>query len=115
MGGTYYDISTTAEYTGDVDVTLSYDDTGMTQAAEMSLRLYHWENGGWHDITISRDTVANTVTGRTSGFSDFVIMGPLAEEPDVVSTPASSTWSLALLGILSLAALVPLARKRRSA
>ncbi len=112
-GGTYYDISTTAEYTGDVDVTLSYDDTGMTPAIEMSLALYHWEGGAWHDITISRDTVANTITGRTSSFSDFVIMGPLVEEPSVVSTPASSTWSLALLGVLALAALLPLSRRGR--
>ena len=48
-----------------------------------------------------------------SSFSDFVIMGPQDEEPPptVVSTPASSTWSLALLGLLSLAALVPVGEK----
>ena len=46
--GTYYDITTTATYTGAVIVSIAYDDTGMTLEEEEALQLLHWmyQRGG---------------------------------------------------------------------
>ncbi len=35
------------------------------------MKVYHYKNGAWHDITYSRDPVNNTITGRTTSLSIF--------------------------------------------
>jgi beta propeller repeat protein len=97
VGDSYWDISTSAGYTGEVLVTIPYDPAGVGGRPE-NLKLYHWKDNGWENATVSVDTVAHTITGRVSSFSDFVVVEPEAAPP-VVSTPASSEWSLALLGL----------------
>lgn len=86
--GAYFDIHVEAGFTGEVILTLPYDETQLTgwssgnatqrEAIERSLKLKHRKaDGGWEDITISVDTVANTITGRTTSFSDFWIEEPV--------------------------------------
>lgn len=63
---TYFDIVTTAEYTGPVTVTIAYDPAA-ARGAEKSLKIFHERaGGGWEDVTVSVDTVNHTVTGRVA-------------------------------------------------
>ena len=70
---TYFEISTTAEYTGPVEVSLSY--AGMTfDAPEGELRLLHQTETGWEDITTGVNQDDKLVSGFTTSFSTFVIV-----------------------------------------
>jgi hypothetical protein len=40
---------------------------------ESQLKLLHYENGAWVDITTSVDTTTNTVCGLTTSFSPFLV------------------------------------------
>ena len=72
-GGTCFSVSTTAGYVGEVELTVTYDDTGMTPAQELAQRLMHWNEAtaAWEDITIRVDTVLNQIVGRTRSLSMF--------------------------------------------
>ena len=123
--GAYYDISTTAAFNDSVKVKLSYSDVGLSAAEEASIKIYHYSGGQWSNITDENqpDTVANTVTGTTTSFSGFGVFytedaeGGAGggtegdEDAPVVSTPASSDWSLALVGLAGLG--VALVSRRR--
>jgi hypothetical protein len=67
-----YDITTCATYTGNIDVTVPYDPLKI-RGAESGVRMFHFENGTWRDVTVSIDTVNNTVTGRVNSLSPFGI------------------------------------------
>ncbi|MBA4370975.1 MAG: hypothetical protein C0418_05280 [Coriobacteriaceae bacterium] len=69
--GAYYDISVSASFSGFVTITLPYDENAIV-GKEKNLKLFHRTSAGrWEDITVSVDTAANTITGRTSSFSPF--------------------------------------------
>jgi hypothetical protein len=71
-----YDITTTATFSGDVEVCFSYDE-GSLSGSESNVRLIHYDATAippaWVDITTSLDTGANRVCGETSTLSPFVI------------------------------------------
>ncbi len=71
----FYDITTSAVFTGEAEVCLSYEDEDVV-GDEDELTLYHYENNGWVDITSLRDTVNNILCGLTSSLSPFVITEP---------------------------------------
>jgi len=106
----YFDIHPTATFTGPATVTLAIpsDYTGdLTK-----LKIFHWKNNGWESISPTVDLGSRTLTFQADSFSDYGVGEPAAAVP-VVSTPASSTWSL---GIGACLALVLVALKsRRSA
>jgi hypothetical protein len=106
--GTYFDISTATSFSSadGFTVTLPYDPAHVT-GAESGLKLWHWESGAWVNITTSVDTVNHTVSGHTHSFSDFTI----TSGGSIVSTPASSDWSLALLAFSGLVLAVGFARR----
>ena len=83
LGGSCYDISTTATYAGTILVTLPYDEGALT-VPETSLRMLHEEGGGWVDVTKSLDTAADTITGEVDSLSAFT-----------VGWKAADTWYLA--------------------
>jgi hypothetical protein len=68
---TYYELSTTASYTGLIQVCINYN--GVSFFDEAALRLFHFENGQWVDITSSLDTLNNVICGSTSSLSPFAI------------------------------------------
>ena len=70
----YYEITTTATFTGSVRVCLGWTEGQI--ANENQVRLFHREGAQWVDITdpVSRDTVNNRVCGETSGLSPFALM-----------------------------------------
>jgi hypothetical protein len=87
----YYDLSTTAGYTGGVEVCFDY--TGTTFANENDLRVFHRVGSSWQDQTEanSLDTAANVICARTTSFSVFAIfqknqapVAAIAQPPAIV-------------------------------
>jgi ELWxxDGT repeat protein len=70
----YYEISTTAAFTGTVSVCLSWAEGQV--ANESRVRMFHHDGNRWVDITdaASLDTTNNRVCGTTSSFSPFALM-----------------------------------------
>jgi hypothetical protein len=66
----YYEITTTAEFTGPVNLCFNYGGISFPNGTP---RLYHYDNGEWLDITTSVDTATKTICGTTMSFSPFAI------------------------------------------
>lgn len=72
----YYDLTTTAEYSGSISVCIDYS---WTFFDESSLRLFHFEGGEWIDRTTTVDTGNHTICGVVSSLSPFaIISAPVA-------------------------------------
>ncbi len=79
----YYQITTTAEASGKVEIILDYDARGYV-GEEEALRLYHLKDGRAEDITHplepgpggNPDTEAGTIRGVTQSFSGFAVGAP---------------------------------------
>ncbi|MEI8308376.1 MAG: hypothetical protein WCF99_15060 [Chloroflexales bacterium] len=73
--GINYEISTSGFAFGQATLQFPYRDSDVAAAGvpEDSLRLLHFENGQWKDVTTNLDTTANIITGVTGSFSPFVI------------------------------------------
>jgi nitrous oxidase accessory protein NosD len=72
----YYDVKTSANYTGIITISIPYNDTGMTEEEESTLKLMHWNETEqqWINITISVDIENNVIVGETTGLSYFGLM-----------------------------------------
>ena len=89
----YYELDTTATFTGPVTVCFSY--AGISFGTG-SPRLFHYEGGAWVDITTSVDAVASTLCGSATSFSPFAIFvspvartgfyAPVSDVPGFVNT-----------------------------
>ena len=72
FSGCFYRVETTAKFSGDVRVEISYDDTRLTEDQEKNLKLFKLrESGEYENITNELDPVSDIVTGSTGGFSFF--------------------------------------------
>ncbi len=69
----FFDVTTSATFTGNVNVCFPYDPTGLTAAQIANLRLLHEDNGTLVDVTTSVDTVNHQICGAVSHFSQFVV------------------------------------------
>jgi len=78
---------------------------------QQDLKLLHYVNGGWQDVTTSVDTTNHTVTGVTTSFSPFGVYLPSGS---ATNTPASSVWSLALMALLGLGLAGAIIRRREA-
>ena len=72
----YYNIETTANYTGIIKIRIIYDDSNMTPEEENSLQLLQWNETSqqWMDITTLLDTKSNVICGETVHLCTFAIM-----------------------------------------
>lgn len=91
---TYYEISTTATFSGSVTVCINY--TGVSVDDEASLRLYHYEGGAWVDVTTSLDTTNNIICGSVTSFSAFAIFEPIPLPVTIDIKPGSFPNSINL-------------------
>jgi len=97
----YYDITTTATYSGTITICVSYDETQVA-GSEADLKLMQ-KVDGWNDITTSVDTVNNKIYGTTTSLSIFTVASP----PAPVGGIAFPADKLALLApYIILAALI---------
>ncbi len=90
--GLFYDISTTAQFTGEVEVCLTYDEA-LLLVPENRLLLFHWDTESippvWTEITSTLDTGTNTICGTTDHFSPFAL--GVDTVTDVESAPTLRT------------------------
>ena len=97
----YYDINTTAGFSGTIAVTITYNPNGFT-GDESALRLYQLKDGQLADITTGIDTENNTITGETDHFCYFAVgipnQAPVADAgPDITLEATSSFGAMAIL------------------
>ena len=76
---TYYDIRTTATYASPVTVCITYNPEQYSDPS--SLRLFHYENGTWMDVTTSNDLTNYRICGQVSSLSLFVIAQKINRAP----------------------------------
>ena len=69
---TYFDIQTTAGYSGSIKVCINY--AGISFSDESNLRLFHQTGGVWEDVTTSLDIVRHIICGTSSSLSPFAIL-----------------------------------------
>ena len=75
--GKFYDVFSGASWVGNVTLCFTYDESWLT-GPEDSLRLFHYHDSSWGDVTVdgSPDTDQNTLCGRTATLSPFIIAEP---------------------------------------
>lgn len=79
----FYNIATTAAFSGEVTVCLDFNAGSFPDAS--GLRLLHFEDGNWIDVTIGAGPVGSTICGRVSFLSPFVL-GKITEPPTLTAT-----------------------------
>ena len=100
---TYYDIMTTASYSGLIQVCINY--TGVSYGNEANLRLFHrLPDGAWEDITSSLDTANDVICGLTASLSPFVIAYPEDATPPTITLVTPQDGASYLLDAAVLAA-----------
>jgi len=67
----YYDVSTTASFSGSVNLCFSWQEGQYKN--ENNIELFHFENGDYVRVTTSRDTFNNKVCGQVTSLSPFAI------------------------------------------
>lgn len=72
VGDMCFDLSTNAESFESANVCVTYDDTDMN--SENSLKLEHYEDGKWQNITTGQSVDKNTICGQTTTLSPFAIV-----------------------------------------
>ena len=82
--GIYYEINTTAEFSGTIQIAIEYDDTGLTEGQENALTLRYFEEATaeWVPITTGLDTENNIIYGETDHLSFFAVtynLPPIAD------------------------------------
>jgi hypothetical protein len=89
----YYELQTTATFTGAVSVCFNYAGISFGTGTP---RLFHFEGGGWTDITTTVDTVNTMICGVTTSLSPFAIFvsplkvvgfhSPVSQVPGAINT-----------------------------
>jgi hypothetical protein len=67
----YYDVSTTATFTGDVTLCFSWQEGQFHN--ENAIKLFHYENNAWLNVTTSLDTNTNQVCGQVTSLSPLAL------------------------------------------
>lgn len=115
ISGLYQDV----DYDGGMgsgSTTLTVQVPGTYSGDLSALRVLHNVAGQWVEVTpVSVNTSARRLTFPVTSFSLFGITGSGPALQVVTYTPASSTWSLAVLGVVGLAAAARFARRARGA
>jgi hypothetical protein len=85
----YYEISTSAEFSGAVTICIVYDPAIFSTT--VNLRLLHQdESGQWVDVTTSLDETTHTICGEVTSLSPFLV-AQLDAQPPTLNLPADIT------------------------
>jgi hypothetical protein len=68
---TYYDIETSAAFSGAVIICVDYG--GISFGNEQELELLHYDAGNWQTVTTTLDTTANRICGTVTSLSPFLV------------------------------------------
>ena len=94
----YYDLATTAVFSGAVSVCINYG----TIAFVNSPRLFHYNGTAWVDVTTSVDPTNRTVCGNVTSLSPFAIF-QAAAVPAIFS-PNATTFTVGMPGSFTVTA-----------
>ena len=86
--GAYYNISTTATYTGSVMICINYTGITFTRPPQ----LFHYQNGAWVNVTTSVNSTTMIVCGTTTSFSPFALFQPSAFPTTTAISAAGVTY-----------------------
>lgn len=67
----FYNLSTTAQFSGSINVCVDF--SGVSLPAGSELRLLHYENGAWQDVTTSGPT-GTVICGAVTSLSPFAVV-----------------------------------------
>lgn len=84
---TYFDLQTTATFSGPVTVCVSY--AGVSYTNEANLKLFHQEGNQWVDRTSSLDIVNKIICATVTSFSWFGVFESDAQKPVVSNVTVS--------------------------
>jgi hypothetical protein len=82
---TYYELSTTAVFSGSVEVCINYTDT--SYGNESKLKLFHFEGGKWEDRTVSLDTTNDIICASVMSLSPFAVLEDRRIEAEGLKPP----------------------------
>lgn len=83
---TYYNITTTAAYSGSIQICINY--SGISFGNESNLRLFHLEGGVWVDCTVSLNTTNKIICANVTSLSLFAIFERIDFIPPEVNITA---------------------------
>lgn len=84
---TYYDVHTTAAFAGLVTVGFAYDPNQYPDPE--NVRLLHYENNQWVDVTTGNDTTNHIVYGSVTSLSPFVVAH---SSPQLTALGPATIW-----------------------
>ena len=81
LQGAYFDVTTTAAYSGPITVTFPYDSTSMSYETQKWSKLLHYRNGRWVDITDEDQPYITDgmISGTVDNLSLFAVAYPSAD------------------------------------
>lgn len=92
--GNSYLITSTATFTGNIDVCINYNDAALVDKNnENKIKLFHHNGQNWEDITTSVDTIFNIVCGTVEHFSPFLVAEPVTSLPSDTDNDGVSNLS----------------------
>ncbi|MEM2192572.1 MAG: hypothetical protein QXG38_03040, partial [Candidatus Hadarchaeales archaeon] len=100
--GKAWEVETTAEFSGEVIVLISYGITGLKPEQELNLKLMILEGEKWVDITSWVDVENKVVCGKTSHLGLFAVMLELPRvtldiDPDTLNLKSNGKWITAYI------------------
>ncbi len=88
---TFYNLSTTAVFTGPIQICINYGAASYSNTSQ--LHLFHFENGAWKDVTTSLNVATSTVCGSVTSLSPFAVLQALTANAPTFPLAAWNTYS----------------------
>lgn len=88
----YYDLATTAAYSGPIEICINYSGVSFTNLSQLSI--WHYSGGFWSELSTSINTASTTVCASTPSLSPFAILQPLDSTPPVITPTVTGTLGL---------------------
>lgn len=74
INGKYYDINfSDGIFVGTVTVAVKYDPMGLSLGQQRKLKMLHYANGTWTDVTVEVRTNTSEIVGRVTSLSPFAV------------------------------------------
>ena len=87
---TYYELTTTAEFSDSIRVCIDY--SGVSVGNEANLKLFHFEGGAWVDVTTSLDPINDVICGVVTSLSPFAVFEDTGDPEVAISVDTSELW-----------------------
>jgi hypothetical protein len=100
----YYDITTTATFSGPIDLELQYAAASLgigdlNSLASVAFEMQHYENGAWVNRTTDIDPVRHVISGRVPSLSPFAVLTTKAQLAVSKAGPGTGTVTSSVAGI----------------